>query len=175
MAFFIMYLEIKTMVFTEFAKVKNVLTVDTKYGKRRVCNVTTEKHGEEAIWAEDLKAFSNIRSGQQIQVIRGAKGKLSILEQEPPRNVNGNGLKPVKEVLDNVIEDYVNDDLGLPDLLTDQQKKNLKKLTEERAKLLVYCIEVMKKEMDAKGFDFYENSVRSLGVSLYIAISKYLP
>ena len=93
------------MAYTEYAKVKNVLTVNTKYGKRRVCNVITEKNGEEAIWAEDLSAFSHIKAGQQIEVIRGVKGKLTILErsapapQEPPRNVNGKGLKPINEVL----------------------------------------------------------------------------
>ena len=32
----------------------------------------------------------------------------------------------------------------------------------------------MKQEMEAKGFEFYENSVRSLGVSLFIQITRYL-
>jgi cob(I)alamin adenosyltransferase len=53
--------------------------------------------------------------------------------------------------------------------------ENKHNLTEERAKLLVFCIETMKNEMDAKGFEFYENSVRSLGVSLFIQITRYLP
>lgn len=33
----------------------------------------------------------------------------------------------------------------------------------------------MKNEMDAKGFEFYENSVRSLRVILFIQITRYLP
>ena len=133
------------------------------------------------MWATELDSLTHIKPNQTVEVIRGAKGSLSILEREQPCNVNGEGLKPIKEVLNNVTsdsqvpEDYIGDDLGLPDLLTDQQKKNLKKLTEERAKLLVFCIETMKKEMDAKGFEFYENSVRSLGVSLFIQITRYLP
>ena len=92
------------MAFTEYAKVKNVLTANTKWGKRRVCNVYTD-NGEEAIWAEDLSAFSHIKAGQQIEVIRGVKGKLTILErsapapQEQPRNQNGNGLQHVSEPL----------------------------------------------------------------------------
>ena len=129
----------------------------------------------------ELDSLTHIKPNQTVEVIRGAKGNLTILEREQPRNVNDNGLKPIKEVLDNLAsdsqipDDYIDDDLGLPDLLTDQQKKNLKKLTVERAKLLVFCIETMKQEMDAKGFEFYENSLRSLGVSLFIQITRYLP
>lgn len=82
------------MVYSEYAKVKNVLIVDTKYGRRKVCNVTTDR-GEEAIWANDLNAFSNIKPGQTINVIRGAKGSLTILENTPTMsevsNGNGNG------------------------------------------------------------------------------------
>ena len=73
------------------------------------------------------------------------------------------------------VDDYLSNDLGLLELLTDKQKQDLSKLTVERAKLLVFCIETMKNEMDAKGFEFYENSVRSLGVSLFIQITRYLP
>ena len=62
----------------------------------------------------------------------------------------------------------------LPELLTDKQKQDLSKLTVKRARLLVFCIDTIKNEMDAKGFEFYENSVRSLGVSLFISISKYI-
>jgi hypothetical protein len=124
------------------------------------------------------------------------------MKDQPPHNIESAGLKSVKEIMPNIpksnsfvspkescvnnrastqqvassaVEDYINDDLGLPELLTEQQKKNLKKLTEERAKLLVFCIETIKNEMDAKGFEFYENSVRSLGVSLFIQITRYLP
>ena len=122
----------------------------------------------------DNKAFRSKNKGDIVRLIAN-KDKYSLLEEEAPRNINGNGLKPVKQVLENIVDDYINDDLGLPELLTDQQKRNLKKLTEERAKLLVFCIETMKKEMDAKGFEFYENSVRSLGVSLFIQITRYLP
>ncbi|MBE9047601.1 hypothetical protein IQ255_24885 [Pleurocapsales cyanobacterium LEGE 10410] len=181
------------MVFTEYMKVKNNLIVDTKYGKRRVINLVAKNGEEGAVWATDLDSLTHIKLNQTVEVIRGAKGSLSILEREQPRNIGGQGLKPVNEVLNNIpqsngngrtstqqvansaVDDYLDNDLGLPELLTDRQKQDLKKLTEERAKLLVFCIEVMKKEMDAKGFEFYENSVRSLGVSLFIQITRYLP
>ena len=121
----------------------------------------------------------------------------------PPHNMGGNGLKPVKEIMPNIpksngyangtataqqvadsanqrvadtaVNDYLSNDLGLPELLTDRQKQDLSRLTQERAKLLVFCIETIKNEMDAKGFEFYENSCRSLGVSLFIHISRHLP
>ncbi len=188
---------------TEYAKVKNVLTANTKWGKRRVCNVYTD-NGEEAIWAEDLSAFSHIKAGQQIEVIRGVKGGLTILErsvpspQELPRNVNGKGLKPINEVLSGntlpiqayskrngngnstavnhqeVVEDTFND-LGFPEPLTDAQKKAIHKLCIERARLLTHCIEVMRNELNHKELEFHEGSLRSLAVSLFIHISKNLP
>ncbi len=101
------------MAFTEYAKVKNVLTANTKWGKRRVCNVYTD-NGEEAIWAEDLSAFSHIKAGTTIEVIRDIKGKLTILErsapkpQEPPRNVNGNGLQHISDPLDRYVHKVLN-------------------------------------------------------------------
>ena len=174
-------------------KVKNNLIVDTKYGKRRVINLIAKNGEEGAVWVTELDSLTHIQPNQTVEVIRGAKGNLTILEREQPRNIGGQGLKPVNEVLNNIpqsngngkastqqlatsaVDDYLDNNLGLPELLTDRQKQDLKKLTDDRAKLLVFCIEVMKKEMDAKGFEFYENSVRSLGVSLFIQITRYLP
>ena len=52
---------------------------------------------------------------------------------------------------------------------------NLHNLSVERARLLTHCIEIMTKEMDAKGLEVYESSVKSLGVSLFIHMNKYLP
>ncbi|MGV2830410.1 hypothetical protein [Myxosarcina sp. GI1(2024)] len=130
------------MVYTEFAKVKNVLTVNTKFGKRRVCNVVTEQ-GDEAIWAEDLSAFKHIKAGQQIQVIRGTKGNLTILErsapapQEPPRNVNGNGLHHISESLEQIVDDLLTDE-DLP-VFSDADKRRIMKYIKSQAKLLKYC------------------------------------
>ena len=184
------------MAFTEYMRVKNNLIVDTKYGKRRVINLIAKNGEEGAVWATDLDSLTHIKPKQTVEVIRGAKGNLTILEKEQPTNINGAGSHPnsngnTQQVATSAsisaspdggrsdargaVEDYLDNDLGLPELLTDRQKQDLMKLTEERAKLLVYCIEVMKKEMDAKGFEFYENSVRSLGVSLFIQITRYLP
>lgn len=87
-------------------------------------------------------------------------------------DIRGNqGLTPVKTILD----DITDDDLGLPELLTDQQKKNIHNICVERGKLLCHCIDVMAKEMDSKGMEVYESSAKSLGISLFIHISKFLP
>ncbi len=168
------------MTFTEYMSVKNNLIVDTKYGKRRVINLIAKNGEEGAVWATDLDSLTHIKPNQTVEVIRGAKGSLTILEREQPKNINGAGGNPnsngnTQRVATSGVEDYLDNDLGLPELLTDRQKQDLKKLTEERAKLLVYCIEVMKKEMDAKGLEVYESSVKSLGVSLFIHLNKYLP
>lgn len=130
------------MAFTEYAKVKNVLTANTKWGKRRVCNVYTD-NGEEAIWAEDLSAFKHIKAGQQIEVIRGVKGKLTILErstpapQEQPRNVNGNGLQHLSEPLEGVVTDLLEED-DLP-TFSNADKQKIMRYIKSQAKLLKYC------------------------------------
>ena len=130
------------MAFTEYAKVKNVLIANTKFGKRKVCNVVTNQ-GDEAIWAEDLSAFSHIKPGITIEVIRGVKGSLTILErsapspQDPPRNQNGNGLQHISEPLDKVVTDLL-EDQDLP-VFSDADKQKIMKYIKSQAKLLKYC------------------------------------
>ena len=171
------------MTYTEYAKVISNKLVNDKFneGKKvRVVNVAT-KQGKEAIWDRTLDALAHIKPNQTVEVIRGAKGSLTILEREQPRNVNGNGLKPIKEVLENVapdaqtLDDYIDDDLALPKLMSDAEKVRLSKLIRERAKLLTHTIEVMRDELNSKGLEFHEGSLRSLAVSLFIHISKNLP
>lgn len=173
---------------THQAKVINVVQAKTKYGLKLVLNAELLSDGSKvACWSNELgnKIYRSKHKGDIVELIESDKGKYSILDREPPRNVGGSGLKSVNEVMgsngngnsnvaqqvggvkplqsstaNNAVEDYLSNDLGLPELLTDKQKQDLSKLTQERAKLLVFCIETMKNEMDAKGFEFYENSVR---------------
>ena len=186
---------------THQAKVINCVQAKTRYGLKLVLNCKLlSDNSDVACWSNELgnKVFRSKHKGDIVELIESDKGKYSVLDREPPHNINGAGLKPVKEIMPNIpksngyvsngasttttqqvansaVEDYLSNDLGLPELLTDRQKQDLSKLTQERAKLLVFCIETMKNEMDAKGFEFYENSVRSLGVSLFIQITRYLP
>ncbi len=67
-------------------------------------------------------------------------------------------------------------DLDLPEPLSLEQKRALQKLIQERAALMRYCIDTMREEVLEKGgYEMHENSIRSLGVSLFIHINKYVP
>jgi len=187
---------------THQAKVINCVQAKTRYGLKLVLNCKLlSDNSDVACWSNELgnKVFRSKHKGDIVELIESDKGKYSVLDREPPHNIDGAGLKPVKEIMPNIpksngyvnngsngastaqqvastaVEDYLSNDLGLPELLTDRQKQDLSKLTTERAKLLVFCIETIKNEMDEKGFEFYENSCRSLGVSLFIHISRHLP
>ena len=145
---------------------------DGKWGKYILIKTKVLKTGEDiAIFGKLNDEVANSKTrGEIITIAKNGNGKYKIVA--PIENKRSSqGLTPVKEI----IEDYVNDDLGLPGLLTDRQKKNLHNLAVERARLLTHCIEIMTKEMDAKGLEVYESSVKSLGVSLFIHLNKYLP
>ena len=143
-----------------------------KWGKYTLIKTKVLKTGEDiAIFGKLNDEVANSKTrGEIVTIAKNGNGKYKIVA--PIENKRSNeGLTPVKEI----IEDYVNDDLGLPELLTDQQKKNLHNLCVERARLLTHCIDVMAKEMDNKGMEVYESSAKSLGISLFIHITKFLP
>ena len=143
-----------------------------KWGKYILIKTKVLKTGEDiAIFGKLNDEVANSKTrGEIVTIAKNGNGKYKIVA--PIENKRSNeGLTPVKEI----IEDYVNDDLGLPELLTDQQKKNLHNLCVERARLLTHCIDVMAKEMDNKGMEVYESSAKSLGISLFIHITKFLP
>ena len=145
---------------------------DGKWGKYILIKTKVLKTGEDiAIFGKLNDEVANSKTrGEIVTIAKNGNGKYKIVA--PVENKRSNqGLTPVKEI----IEDYIDDDLGLPNLLTDQQKKNLHNLCVERARLLTHCIDVMAKEMDNKGMEVYESSVKSLGVSLFIHLNKYLP
>ena len=176
---------------THQAEVINCVIANTKYGRKLVLNCKLlSDNSQVACWSNELgnKLYRSKHKGDIVELIESDKGKFSVLDREPPHNTDGAGVQSVNKVMGSngngsvaqqvastAVDDYLSNDLGLPELLTDKQKQDLSKLTQERAKLLVFCIETMKNEMDAKGFEFYENSVRSLGVSLFIQITRYLP
>ena len=145
---------------------------DGKWGKYILIKTKVLKTGEDiAIFGKINDEVANSKTrGEIVTIAKNGNGKYKIVA--PVENKRSNqGLTPVKEI----IEDYIDDDLGLPNLLTDRLKKNLHNLCVERARLLTHCIDVMAKEMDAKGLEVYESSIKSLGVSLFIHLNKYLP
>ena len=143
-----------------------------KWGEYILIKTKVLKTGEDiAIFGKvNDEAVNTKTRGEIVTIAKNGNGKYKIVQNIINKRAN-QGLTPVKEI----IEDYIDDDLGLPQLLSDQQKKNLHNLAVERARLLTHCIEIMTKEMDAKGLEVYESSVKSLGVSLFIHLNKYLP
>ena len=145
---------------------------DGKWGKYILIKTKVLKTGEDiAIFGKINDEVANSKTrGEIVTIAKNGNGKYKIVA--PVENKRSNqGLTTVKTILD----DITNDDLGLPELLTDQQKKNIHNLCVERGKLLCHCIDVMAKEMDSKGMEVYESSAKSLGISLFIHISKFLP
>ena len=143
-----------------------------KWGKYILIKTKILKTGEDvAIFGKvNDEAVNTKTRGEIVTIAKNGNGKYKIVA--PVENKRSNqSLTPVKTILD----DITNDDLGLPELLTDQQKKNIHNLCVERGKLLCHCIDVMAKEMDSKGMEVYESSAKSLGISLFIHISKFLP
>ena len=171
------------------AEVVNCVVANTRYGKKLVLNCKLLPSKEKvACWSNELDnpVYRSKKPGNIVELIESDKGKYSVLDREPPSSSTTPKQIATEASISaptdaggsdarGAVDDYLSNDLGLPELLTDKQKQDLSKLTQERAKLLVFCIETMKTEMDAKGFEFYENSVRSLGVSLFIQITRYLP
>ena len=145
---------------------------DGKWGKYILIKTKVLKTGEDiAIFGKLNDEVANSKTrGEIVTIAKNGNGKYKIVA--PVENKRSNqGLSPVKTVL----EDITDDDLELPGLLTDQQKKNLHNLCVERGRLLCHCIDVMAKEMDSKGMEVYESSAKSLGISLFIHVSKFLP
>ena len=164
------HLEVNQMI---QAKIVNEPEVrDGKWGEYILIKLKVLQTGENVVVfgkLNDPVASSKV-FGDIVSLTKNDKGKYKIVA--PVENKRSNqGLTPVKEIL----EDITDDDLGLPLLLTDQQKKNLHNLCVERGRLLCHCIDVMAKEMDSKGMEVYESSAKSLGISLFIHISKFLP
>ncbi len=140
-----------------------------KWGEYLLIKTKVLKTGEDIIVFGKLKdplASSKV-FGDIVHLAINGNGKYKIVA--PVKNLSTESPTPSK------IEDIINDDLGLPLLLTDQQKKNFHNLCVERGRLLCHCIDVMAKEMDSKGMEVYESSAKSLGISLFIHISKFLP
>ncbi len=160
--------------------------IKSKYGYCTIIKVKLLKSNEEqVIFGKEndsnvLKRYLD----EEVQVYLDAKQKWRLIDNDNVRNVNGGGLHHISTTLNSSNihnQEYSNDindnlgDLDLPEPLTPQQKKAIHNLCVERAKLLVHSIEVVRKELDHKGLEFHEGSLRSLGVSLFIHISKNLP
>ncbi len=155
--------------------------VNTKFGQKTVCNFlnqephTPKNQREIVVWRlpndEELMA---LQVGQQIRLLHDGK-KYHLVAQSN----NGNGTAPITNAAHDVSRSATIDpdlgDLDLPEPLSPEQKRALRSLIQERAALMRYCIDTMREEVLEKGnYEMHENSIRSLGVSLFIHVNKYI-
>lgn len=165
--------------------------------KVRVINLNTYT-GKEAVWIKEASSFGYLAPNMQIQVIRNDKGKLSILETAPPRNINGNGLKPIGDTLSGNSSEPIKTNSGayqvysnglptnestitnghspieetglsLP-ILSDKEKVQLKQYINQQVNMFYYLTqEVTKKFPDLK-----PNDHRAIAISLFIDSNKLI-
>ena len=182
----------------ETATVINNKLVNDKFNpnrKVRVINLNTYI-GKEAIWIKQASSFGYLQPNMQIQVIRNDKGKLSILETAPPRNINGNGLKPIGDTLsgnsfgpiktnsgayqvysngqplgESTNGHYQREETGLSlPLLSDKEKIQLKQYITQQVNMLSYITQ----EVTKKFPDLNPNDHRAIAISLFIDSNKLI-
>ena len=165
------------------AEVINCPIANTKYGKKRVLNCKLLPSKEKvACWSNDLnnQIYLSKKPGDIIELIEDDKGKFSVLDrgEEKESTTTQHPLAPPQYSANEVSllrsAEGLEVDLDLPQPLSDADKVRLSKLIRERAKLLTHTIEVMRDELNHKGLEFHEGSIRSLSVSLFIHISRHL-
>ena len=170
------------------AEVVNCPIANTRYGKKRVLNCKLLPSKEKvACWSNDLNnpIYLSKKPGDIVELIEDDKGKYSVLDREPDISMNrpsSNGSEGSYYTYSPERSERFNgnnpsddlEELDLPEPLSDKDKVRLSKLIRERAKLLTHTIEVMRDELNDKGLEFHEGSIRSLSVSLFIHISRHL-
>ena len=167
--------------------------VQTKFGKKTVCNFLNQENNadqrEIVVWRPpNDEELMSLKVGQQVKLLHDGKKYYLVDEPvkafgyvEPTNPNNGNGHTHTTNAIHSVPErnatiDPDLGDLDLPEPLSPEQKRALRNLIQERAALMRYCIDTMREEVLEKGgYQMHENSIRSLGVSLFIHVNKYLP
>ena len=170
--------------------------VNTKFGWKTVCNFlnqepnTPKDQREIVVWRPpNDEELMSLQVGQHLKLLHDGKKYYLVDEPNNPNNSNnGNGTAPTNAVHCVPERSAAHDvhrsanidtdlgDLDLPEPLSPEQKRALRSLIQERAALMRYCIETMREEVLEKGnYEMHENSIRSLGVSLFIHINKYVP
>ena len=168
--------------------------VNTKWGERTVAHFLNQEANasksqrEIVVWRPPNDAeLMSLKVGQELKLLYGNKKYHLVLE--PTNSNNGNGAAPITNAAHDVHRSAphkfgersanIDPDLGdldLPEPLSPEQKRALRSLIQERAALIKYCIDTMREEVLEKGgYQMHENSIRSLGVSLFIHINKYVP
>ena len=158
------------------AEVINNPIANTQWGKKRVLNCKLLPSKEKvACWSNDVNnpIYLSKKPGDIVELIADAKGKYSVLDRgEETVSMNRHSTESGSHYTYSDTDEL--EGLDLPQPLSDADKVRLNRLLKERAKLLAHTIEVMRDELNNKGLEFHEGSIRSLGVSLFIHISRHL-
>ncbi len=166
--------------------------VNTKFGAKTVCNFlnqepnTPKAQREIVVWRPpNDEELMSLQLGQQVKLLHDGKKYFVVHESNNPNNPNnpnnGNGHTKQNNFVSHtpITNATIDPDLGdldLPQPLSPEQKRALRSLIQERAALMRYCIDTMREEVLEKGgYQMHENSIRSLGVSLFIHVNKYIP
>lgn len=164
------------------ATVINCLIAKTKWGPKTVLNAQLiSDKSKVACWSDpNNPLYLSKKPGDIVELIQDAKGKFSLLDrEETPSPTPITMSRPSSNGSEGSHYTYnssnnLESELSLPTPMNEADKKKLALLIKERAKLLTYTIEVMRDELNTKGLEFHEGSLRSLGVSLFIHISRHL-
>ncbi len=150
----------------ELVRVKNNLVVSRKNGsgKVRVINVIHEDGLSTPLWINDVSAHSEIKTGDEVGVVRTNRGYKLADEQQQP------ALSVVKTLPTNTKSPITDNDLN--DWLLDvEEKRKLMALIQQNAKVLNHCIKTVKQEVE----DINDRKdLKSLGVTLFISISHII-
>ena len=163
------------------AEVVNNPIANTQWGKKRVLNCKLLPSREKvACWSNDINnpIYLSKKPGDIVELIEDSKGRYSVLDREEEtvsmNRPSSNGSEGSYYTHYSTTSNDDLEGLDLPEPLSDADKVRLSKLIRERAKLLTHTIEVMRDELNDKGLEFHEGSIRSLSVSLFIHISRHL-
>lgn len=158
---------------TEFLIVKNNLIAQTKWGERRVINLTNG----EAIWINNITANTHIKPKQRIEVVRDPKkNTLSILDREehletPTTSTTTN--QTYAHHNNNGHSTPSNDEEDILDLpnLSNVDKRKMMEYIRSQSKLLKFCYDTCAEQFpEMKGKD--ERGLRSLAITLLISANQ---
>ncbi len=90
---------------------------------------------------------------EEVQVYKDANQKWRLIDTSGVKNVNGNGLQPISEVISRTDVNIPNTQDLLTDvpMLSDQDKKKVAAFIKQQSKLLRYTVDVVKSDFPDMG------------------------
>lgn len=154
------------------SRVDNWRIVPTQYGKRLVLNTTIlENNQQAAVWSKDLncQSIKSKHKGTIVELEIDERNNYSLVDR-----LTSSTSTQVLEQQTNLLSSEQDRDLYLPDLYSDDRISEIVVFAGNRAKILVGCISAVRAELEAQGEEINDHAIRSLGISLFIQISRNL-